>query len=64
MDHTMVIGNEFIWTIYKAFSRDVTAAILVYQNKETAAILVYQSSPLRVELYFYANIVFCFSKPI
>ena len=48
---------------YRAFSRDVTAAILVLQNEVTAAILLYQTSALGVELYFYANIVFCFSKP-
>ena len=28
-----------------AYSHDVTAAILVFQNKETAAILVYQPIP-------------------
>ena len=50
--------------VYKSFSIDVTAAILVYQNKEMAAILVYQTSPLGVELYFYAKIFFCLSKPI
>ena len=27
------------------FLRDVTAAILVYQNKEMAAIMVYQTNP-------------------
>ena len=50
--------------MYRAFSRDVTAAILVFQNKETAAILVYQTSPTVIELYFYAKIGFCFIKPI
>ena len=49
---------------YRAFSRDVTTAILVFQNKETAAILVSQTSPFGVELYFYAKIVFCLSIPI
>ena len=48
----------------RAFSLDVTAAILEFQNKETSAILVYQTSPLGVELYFYAKMVFCLSKPI
>ena len=48
----------------RAFSYDVTAAILVFQNKETAAILVYQVIPLGIKLYFYAKIVICFSKPI
>jgi hypothetical protein len=35
-----IIGLEVIW-IYRSFSSDVTAAILVYQNNEMAAILVY-----------------------
>ena len=33
---------------YRAFSHDVTAAILVFQNNETAAMLVYQENPLGV----------------
>ena len=49
---------------YRAFSPDVIAAMLMFQNKETAAILVYQANPPRIEPYFYAKIVFCFSKPI
>ena len=48
----------------RIFSRDVTAAILVLQNKETAAILVYQTSPLGVDLFVYAKLFFCLSKPI
>lgn len=44
---------------YRAFSRDVTAAMLVYQNKGTAAILVYQDNPQGTELYFHANTLFC-----
>ena len=51
-------------SLYGVFSRDVTAAILVFQNKETLAILVYQTSHLGVEFYSYAKIVFCLSKPI
>ena len=47
-------GNFF----YRAFSHDVTAAMLVYRNKGTAAILVYQANPLGIELYFYANTFF------
>ena len=35
---------------YKAFSHDVTAAILVFQNNKTAAMLVYQENPRGVEL--------------
>ena len=53
---------------YRAFSYDVTAAILVFQNKETAAILLYQAIPpgiiLYGKLYISAKIAFCFSKPI
>ena len=49
---------------YRAFSCDVTAAILVFPNKETADILVYQTSPLGAEFYFYVKIVFCLSKAI
>ena len=46
------------------FSHDVTAAMLVSQNKEIAAMLVSQTKPLGIELNFYANKFFCFSKPI
>ena len=42
----------------EAFSYDVTAAILVFQNKETAAILVYQATPPGIKLYFYAKASF------
>ena len=49
-------------SIYRAFSRDVTAAILVFQNNETAARLVYQTSPVGVELFSYVNTSFCFNK--
>ena len=47
---------------YRAFSHDVTAAILVFQNNETAAMLVYQTSPEGVELFSYVNTSLCFSK--
>ena len=50
--------------MYTVFSHDVTAAMLVSQNKEMAAMLVSQTKPLGIELYFYANTFFCFSKPI
>ena len=49
---------------YRAFPHDVTAAMLVFQNKGMAAMMVYQTNPLRFELYFYANTFFCFSNPI
>ena len=48
----------------RVFSHDVTAAMLVSQNKEMAAMLVSQTKPLGIELYFYVNTFFCFSKPI
>ena len=48
--------------IYRVFSHDVTAAILVSQNNETAAMLVSQTSPVGVELFSYANAFFCSNK--
>ena len=47
---------------YRAFSHDVTAAILVFRNNKTAAMLVYQTNPERVELFSYVNASFCFNK--
>ena len=47
---------------YKAFSHDVTAAILVFQNNETAAILVYQENPLGVELFSHVCAFLCSNK--
>lgn len=40
--------------------------MLVSQNKEMVAMLANggQTKPLGIELYFYANTFFCFSKPI
>ena len=32
--------------------------------KEMAAMIVYQTNPPGIELYFFANIFFCFSNPI
>ena len=49
------------YTKNKVFSRDVTAAMLVYQNNRTAAILVYPTNPLGIELYYHANVSFYFS---
>ena len=49
-------------TMYRVFSHDVTAAILVSQNNETAAMLVSQTTPLGVELFSYANAFFCSNK--
>ena len=46
------------------FSHDVTTGMLVSQNKEMAAVLVSQTKPPGIELYFYTNTFFRFSKPI
>ena len=53
-----------IWfdNVYRVFSNDVTAAILVSQNNETAAMLVSQTNPLGVELFSYENASFCSNK--
>ena len=48
--------------IYRAFSHDVTAAILVFQNNETAAMLVYQQNPVGVERFSHVNAFFCSNK--
>ena len=45
--------------ILERFHNDVTAAILVFQNKERAAMLVYQTKPLGIELHVHANISCC-----
>ena len=47
---------------YRAFSHDVTAAILVFQNNEMAAMLVYPENPLGVELFSHVNAFFCSNK--
>ena len=46
----------------RAFSHDITAAILVFQNNETAAMLVYPENPLVVELFSHVNAFFCSNK--
>ena len=43
---------------YRVFSRDVTAAMLVYLNNGTAAVLVYPTSPPGIELYYHVNDLF------
>ena len=45
--------------IYRVFSHDVTAAILVSQNNKTAAMLVSQTNPVEFELFSYAKAFFC-----
>ena len=46
-------------TLCRVISHDVMAAILVPQNNETAAMLMSQTNPLGVELFSYANTLFC-----
>ena len=48
--------------MYKVFSHDVTAAILVSKNNKTAVMLVSQTSPVGVKLFSYANHFFCSNK--
>ena len=48
--------------LYRVFSHNVTAAILLSQNNETAAMLVSQANPVGVELFSYANAFFSSSK--
>ena len=44
---------------YRAFSHDVTAAILMFQNNETAVLLVFQTNPVGVELFSYIKTFVC-----
>ena len=46
----------------RAFSHDVTAAILVFQNNKMAAMLVYQTNPDGAEVFSYVNASFSFNK--
>ena len=48
--------------IYRAFSDDVTAAILVFQNNDTTAMLVCQPDPMGAELFSLVNTFFCSNK--
>ena len=50
------------FSLYRVFSHDVTAAILVSQNNEMAAMLVSQTNPVGVELFSYANAFFFSNK--
>ena len=49
----------------RAFSHDVTSAILAFQNNRTTAMLVFQTNPVGVDLFSqfsYVNTFFCFHK--
>ena len=52
----------WVLSLYRVFSHDVTAAMLVSQNNKTAAMLVSRTNPVGVELFSYANTFFCFNK--
>ena len=54
--------DDYTPSVYRVFSPDVTAAILMSQNDETAAMMVSQTSPVGVEFISYANAFFCFNK--
>ena len=43
---------------YRAFSHDITAAILLSQNNETVATLVSQINPVGVEIFSYETFSF------
>jgi len=45
----------FVKALNRAFSHDVTAAILMFQNNETAAMLVFQASPVGAEFFSCVN---------
>ena len=60
---TITVGvGAYRKIVIEAFSRDVTAAILVFQNNETAAMLVYKDSPDEVELLSYVKAFSCPNK--
>ena len=54
----MISNKKVLRCNYRAFSHDLTAAILVFQNNETAAMLVYQDNPVGIELFSYTNAFF------
>ena len=49
--------------LYRGFSHDFNAAMLVFQSNETVAMLRFQTNPVHVEDWrSYANAFFCFKK--
>ena len=57
--HVLLVWMTTISSNHRAYSHDVTVAILVLQNNETAATLVYQDNPVGIELFFYVKTFFC-----
>ena len=47
---SMKVFTKFLNKIYKAFSYDVTAAMLVFQNKEMATMMVCKTNSQGIEL--------------
>ena len=47
---SMKVLTKFLNKIYKAFSYDVTAAMLVFQNKEMATMMVCKTNSQGIEL--------------
>ena len=52
--------KKLVRIVNRVFSCDVTGAMLVSLNRGTAALLVSPTNPLGIELYSYANVLFCF----
>ena len=52
--------HKYVIECNRVFSRDVTAAKLVFPNNEMAAMLVYPTDPPGIELYYHTNVFFCF----
>ena len=64
VDKTSITWKGLLSTgqTYRAFSHDITEAILLSQNNETVAMLVSQINPVGVEIFSYENAVFCSNK--
>ena len=57
MQRKFTVGCGRTWN--RAYSHDVTVAILVLQHNETVALLVYRENSVGVELFSYVNAFFC-----
>jgi len=53
---------EILGSAARAFSHDVTAAILVFQNNGTAVMLVYLDNPVGGEFFTYVKTFFYSNK--
>ena len=50
----------FLKIVNSVFSCDITAAMLVFLNNGMAAMLVSPTNPPGIELYYHANVFYCF----